>query len=253
MSEFDTGLGLNEFLGSTPAPVDATDSAPVVETKTETETQVTPETPAETKTEEVKTSESVVSETPPATTEAKPSFDWESDDNPYKGKLQTTEKRRLDAEKWAQTEHQRALAVEKLYAELEKVHKKLDGNWTEADEQAATAAKPTPEMEAWHAETRGRTQASKIAAFEKYGEEKVAEFLTTFKEVYGNDPFVQQRVLASEMPVLEAINAVRGYKFFTEFGNDPDQIVSKIETKIRAELTEKIRAEEEGRRSYRTN
>ena len=65
--------------------------------------------------------------------------------------------------------------------------------------------------------------------------------------MFGEDEAVQQQVRDADMPVEEALSLVRLSKFFTEYGKEPEEIVSNIEKRAIDRETPKIREEESKR------
>lgn len=164
--------------------------------------------------------------------------DWESDTNPYKERFSQVEKRQKDTASWANQVHQQNLALQK---QVEIINKKLDGTY---DPEKDKPREPSPDDRAFRAEISGRSRASFRAAASQLGEDKVNGYLKTFSEVFGDDPLVNYRVNMADMPVMEAIKAVKTFEFFEKYGNDPDKIVEKIEAELTEKLIPKLREEE---------
>lgn len=120
------------------------------------------------------------------------------------------------------------------------LNKKIEGTYDEDKDEP----KATLEQIEEDAAVKGRAIASHEAAISQFGEEKVAEDLQKFNDIFAGDTHVQASVRAKSQPVMEAIKLVRRHEFFEEFGQVPAEIVEKIRTKVRAEETEKIREEE---------
>ena len=159
--------------------------------------------------------------------------------------LSKSEKRRTDTERWAQERHQESLQLRRENIILQKQAK--DPEYDPEQDESLKEVGPTEEEKDMAAQQRGRTSASMRAAFDKYGEEIVRAELAEYKVVFGEDEAVRQQVLNAEQPVEEALSVLRLNKFFIEFGSDPKAIISKVETKLRTELTPKIRDEESKR------
>lgn len=274
----DLGLGLSQFVTNHEQPVEGgapkqeVPASPTPEVKAEKSEEAPKETPSTEKKEQsetkappvrdeqgrfTKTEKKESKQEKPAVEPNKetaekpkdqtvsPGIDWDSEENPHKKAASNWEKRFKDTERWGQ--EQRRLVAEQQ-RQLEIINRKLDGRWTEEDEQKEQAAKNPPvEIVQSHAEIKGRMQASKLAAVERYGAEKVEGWIGQFKQIFGDDQLVVHRVLSSEMPMFEAINAVRGYEFFQKYGNDPDQIIEKLRAEIIESETTRIREEETAR------
>jgi hypothetical protein len=221
----DTGLGLNEFINTvTPEATEtpeasqevAPEVAPQPTDKVEPETK--PEgTPAETK-----------AEVTPAK-EEKPSTDWENQAKSY-------EKRYYDTQKWAT---QVNAQNKELARQLEIINKKIDGTYDpETDEPKQVM---DPNAIAYQAGVEGRISASRKMAYEKYGADVDSLLFAPdapFKAIE-NNPLVQQRVLSSDVPVIEAIKVVKEKAFFDKYGYEPDAIYENI----RKDVGEKVRQE----------
>lgn len=229
----DNGLGLAEFVKSTPVetPVEAgtTEPSPTPEVKSE----VAPEPPKE----EVK----VEGKKKP---EVKSGIDWDADDNIYKGKAKEYEtkvaeyeKRLKDTRDWASQQSQRSANLER---QLNIINKKLDGTYSEADEISAT---PPPHVIAQDSEIVGRIAASREAAIDKYGQETVYKQLfaedAPFRQI-AVDPGIQARVINSSTPVLEAMKVVKEYNFQQKWGKDPDAIENKIRESMKNEIRDEV-------------
>jgi len=225
----DTGLGLTEFL-ATPAP-ESTEATPAPEAS-ETVAEVAEKTeqaevqPVAQGTEETEKTEEQA--------EVKPeekSFSWEADDNPYK-------KRHLDASKWANQVHMQNLQLQK---QLDTINKKLDGTYN--PEEEAKANQIQPEVIASTSETVGRIVASREAAYEVHGQEKVNQLLfadnAPFKEIE-HLPQVEMRVLRSASPVLEAMKVVQEYAFYKKWGATPDLIEQNIKKAYEKEIEDRV-------------
>lgn len=167
-----------------------------------------------------------------------PEPDWKTEATKAKKQWQ-------DTVRWANENHRKSLELEKhnkaLIQNVNILSKKIDGTYDETKDGAMQSLESLQESpEIFKAEAAGRAKASLSAAYAKYGEEPTNALLRDYVERFGGDVFVQQRILAAEMPVEEAITAVKLAKFFDQYGNSPDAVIKAIE----AELTPKIRETE---------
>ncbi len=179
-----------------------------------------------------------------------PSIDWESTDNPLKSEVEKLNKRLRDTQTWGNQKNQEALSSERKFSTVEKqltnLHKKFDGTYDEKTDEVPVEIQPEIN-ESLLAEIKGRSQASRLAANEQFGADKVDAYLTKFQELWGQEMQVQQLIYTSEMPVHEAIKAVRSYEFGQKYGTDPDKVVDNIRQEMRKELEPVIREEESKR------
>ena len=231
-AEKDTGLGLTDFL-STEAPKAEAEKASPTEEKTQ-------EQKAEIKTEEMKTeAKSEIKEAPKSevktegikTEEAqKPSFDFESDANPYK-------KRYADTSQWANKVNQEKA---ELLKQFEIINKKLDGTY---DPEKDQPAQPTMQDVQHNAELLGKVKASRKIAEETYGAENIQKLIyadgAPFRAIE-NDPYIQARVLAADAPVLEAMKILDEQQFHAKWGDSPREIEQNIRKKAEEEFNLKI-------------
>jgi hypothetical protein len=243
-----TGLGLEEFLDGKShgeeAPVEKTEEqapseTPVEEKTEDTKTEVSPEgeQPEIVKQEsdapeksDVKTEEKKEEVTPEA-----PKTDWEADDNTYK-------KRFRDTSAWANKVNQENRQLKQAQADMQKqfdvLNKKIDGTY-DPEKDAITG--PTPEQIAEQSVTAGKTVASRHAAYEALGQEKVDGELKEFHALFNEDELVQSRVIRSDSPIFEALQVMKEHRFISKYGRDPEQIRSKMREEILAEEEPKIR------------
>jgi len=162
--------------------------------------------------------------------EDKPKVNYESPDNPYV-------KRHRDTQNWASDLNKKYQQQEKSIAILQK---QLAGTYDEEKDNP----QPTAEEIEGRAEVKGRANASRQAAVEKFGEEKTAADLDTFYNIFGDDPHVQGSIMSQDQPVIEAIKMLRRHEFFEEYGYEPVEIIEKVKVKILAEERTKIVEEE---------
>jgi hypothetical protein len=248
----DTGLGLAEFL-ATPAVEPASTEVSTSETTTElVKTEEAKTTEPETKVEE----KGQVAEKPVGTEtktdsvadtkieELKPD-PWEDDANPYKQKFTVTEKRRADAEKWANQNNMDKLELQR---QMKIINQKLDGTYD--PEAEAKANEVQPEQIARTAENVGRITASREAAYQIFGEGDSAKGEQVVAQALWaeNAPFraiehlpqVQARVMNSPSPVLEAMKIVEEFAFAQKWGKTPRDIEANIKKAYEKEIEDRV-------------
>jgi hypothetical protein len=248
-----TGLGLEEFLDGKShgeeAPVEKTEEATPSETPEEkTEEQKTEEVSPEGETSEIVKQQEDSSETPDEKKEEvkkeekkeevkseAPKPDYEADDNPYK-------KRFRDTASWSNKLNQENRLLKQQQADYQKqfeiLNKKIDGTY---DPEKDAISGPTPEQIAQTSVTAGKTVASRHAAYEALGQEKVDAELKEFHALFNEDELVQSRVIRSDSPIFEAMQVLKEHRFISKYGRDPEQIQAKMRKEILDEETPKIR------------
>ena len=227
-----TGFGLEEFLAN--APADAVDTASPEEKAEEVPEENEPEEeslPLAASEEDGEETETAAEEDPKSEdTQAGETFDWESNDNPYK-------RRYLDTSYWTQKVNQELAALRQQSQVMEK---KLDGTYDPSDEVVID-----PQDAVKQQELSARVNASVIAANQMFGEANVQQTLfaddAPFR-AFDDDPVVQGRVLAAEAPAVEAMRFLAEHQFFEKYGREPDAIVAKIREELRAEVEESVAA-----------
>ena len=154
--------------------------------------------------------------------ETKTEIDWDSDINPYKGRLK-------DTRDWATQVNQENQELRGFNAKLDVIGKKVDGTY---DEEAEKANTPTADQIRASAEQQGRINASKASAEQQFGVEVVADTLAKFHEKYGENTVVQDVIMGSQTPVLDAmklINKEAGDQLFSKYGPDPESQIAAIQ------------------------
>lgn len=231
----DTGLGLSEFLASSPkeevsetvVTEEPSPETEKVETAEVTETEKTKEEQAVKET--VKTEEDAVEAKKEE--DVKPEANWDDSKNPYKQRYQ-------DTQKWANNINMQNVELKR---QLDIINKKLDGTYDAEAEENANQIKP--EEIAYTAETTGKIVSSREAAFTIYGEDLVNKTLfapdAPFRQIQ-DLPQVQARVMTSPSPVLEAMKVVREYAFNAKWGNAPEEIEANIKKAYEKELEDVV-------------
>lgn len=156
--------------------------------------------------------------------------------------LSRSEKRRVDTERWAQGLNQEQLELKREILILQR--KAADPDYDPEKDDSLKDVGPTEEEKAIRSEQKGRAGASLKASYATRGKEVTEALLAEYKEMFLEDRVVQQQVMASDVPVEEAIGLVKLSKFFTKYGQDPDAIITNVRKELTDELTPKIRVEE---------
>lgn len=172
--------------------------------------------------------------------EEKPSQDdkskWENDENPYFKRYRDT------ATNWNK-EHQARIQLEssmsQMQQEMVRLQKIADGTYD--PEKDDPAKQYTPEAVAGKAIEVGKALASRSAAVQQFGEEKVNADLDEFHSVFGNHQMIQHLVLNAEAPVYEAFRILDRYKFETKYGSSPADIHKNIKAEVEKELSASLR------------
>jgi len=163
---------------------------------------------------------------------------WDSEDNPYKKRADELAKREKAARDWATQINQQYVNQQR---QLAVINKKLDGTYDPAVDDPRG---PDPQEVLSQVHVAGKVQASEVMARERYGEKFDPE-IQRFNELFDTNPLIQQRVLTSKAPMLEAMSVLKEYDIAQKYGStDVDTIISKIKAETEAELREKIRKEE---------
>ena len=158
------------------------------------------------------------------------------------------EKRLKDTRDYATRVNNENLALQRQMADQAKyltmINKKLDGEWTEDDEQRMQSPpQPSPQEAAQFGHTEGKIAASRVAAYDIYGKDEVENTLfaenAPFRGIM-NDPIVKAKVLGSDAPVIEAMKIVKVKQFYDKWGYEPASIEKNMRETIEKELTDKI-------------
>jgi hypothetical protein len=156
------------------------------------------------------------------------------------------EKRYKDTQSWANKVNQENLELKRnlgiLSQQLEVVNKKLDGTYDpEKDEPKLPPVEDIVRYAQSEALFKGRLDSSRAAAFQVHTPEKVEKMLwaddAPLREIQDN-PMVKFRIENSPSPVMEAMDVVKEYMWYKQWGYKPED----IETNIRND--ERKKAEE---------
>ena len=246
----ESGLGLGDFVSGAPkADEPSPEKASPVKVDTKVDVVTKPDSkapPVDAKTAKTDDKLAVKADNKADVkpdTKVEPDFkpNWDDDSNPWKKKANEFDQRFRDTQ---HSRSQQESELRQLRQLMTILGKKLDGTY---DPQRDEPPAPDPRVEHQRGQIVGKAEASLTAAFRSHGEKVVMESLERYAEIFGNDRFVQQRILESPDPVQGAMDAVKGFDFFTKYGNDQNTIVEKIRTELETELTPKI-AEREAKR-----
>ena len=123
--------------------------------------------------------------------------------------------------------------VETLTTEMKELRAKLDGTPLEP-------TGPTPEQERALIEYNAREAASRKVAEEQYGAEVIQQKIfaedSPYRHLIGEFPWVHQRVLGSETPVLEALDALEEHQVLSQFGRTSKAVLENVEQAVKDKL-----------------
>jgi hypothetical protein len=214
---------------------ETTETEKVEEVSEETETKDVEEKVEETEeTQEVKETKSSKDE------ETKTSIDWDSDDNPLKGEvdslknqLTTFEKRWKDTHAWGNEKNKELIEAQNKLREYGETIETSDVN--EADLEKAQET------------LQAKIDASTEAATAQFGQEHLNEKLfspdSDWQRILSLEPVNDYRVKYAKSPIHEALKVVKEYEFSKKYGMEPEEIIANIEKEQEAKLREKITKE----------
>jgi hypothetical protein len=163
------------------------------------------------------------------------------------------EKRWKDTVTWAQREQTARVQLEDKHQALIKEVATLKKQIADPNYDPATDPEnqgPSSEQIATTSVEVGKTLASREAAYDKHGKEKVDTVLTEFHQLFGKNPAVQQAVRESNSPVQKAMEIHEDFQFRSKYGFKPDEVLANIKKEVleaegkrlKAEILEEIRA-----------
>lgn len=121
---------------------------------------------------------------------------------------------------------------------LKVMQAKIDGTYVEPAEK-------TPEQIQEIAEAQGRANASRLAAVDRYGEEAVNAAIegkdSAIEKLRKAQPWIDARIIASPLPVMEAMKVLQQESFEEKYGRDPSQWVPKIEAELKPKILDEFR------------
>lgn len=120
-----------------------------------------------------------------------------------------------------------------LAKEMQDLKAKYDGTST-------APAEPTPEQKQALVEFQTRESISRKAAEEKYGAEAVQEKIfaedSPYRQLIAEHPWVHQRVVTSDAPILEAFTVLNEHEVLTTLGNTPTVVMENVEKAVKDKL-----------------
>lgn len=120
-----------------------------------------------------------------------------------------------------------------LKQELQDLKAKYDGTYV-------PPVGPTPEQERALMEFQARESASRKIAEEKYGAETVQAKVyaedSPYRQLISDHPWVHQRVLGADNPVLEIFQVLEEFEVFNQFGRTPTNVLENVEKSIKDKL-----------------
>lgn len=156
------------------------------------------------------------------------------------------EKRWKDTVQWAQREQ---TARQQLEAQLQQQAKAIDilkKKVADPDYDPTTDpehALPSTEDTARAALEVGKVVASRTAAYQLHGQEKVDGMLGEFHKVFNGNPMVQQAVREAESPVFRAMEILEDFQFRNKYGFTPKDVFENVKKEVLAEAKKTMRQE----------
>lgn len=130
-----------------------------------------------------------------------------------------------------------------LANELKELRVKLDPSYQ-------PPAGPTPEQERALIEFQARESTSRKVAEEKYGAEAVQAKIyaedSPYRQLISDHPWVHQRVLGSDNPVLEIFQVLDEFEVFTTYGRSPGAVLENVEKNVKDKLWKQWNAQAKG-------
>ena len=120
-----------------------------------------------------------------------------------------------------------------LKAELAELRAKVEGT-------PSAPAGPTPEQERALVEFQAREAASRKVAEEKYGVEfiktQIFDEESPYRQLIGEHPWIHQRVMGSDTPILEALDALNEHQVLTTYGKTPTSVLENVTKAVKDQL-----------------
>lgn len=124
-------------------------------------------------------------------------------------------------------------SLDVLKSELKELRSKFDGTYT-------APVGPTPEQEKALVEFQARESASRKVAEDQYGAEtiqaKVYAEDSPYRQLISEHPWVHQRVMGSDTPILEALSAMEEFDVLTQFGRTSKSVLENVEKTVKDKL-----------------
>jgi len=121
----------------------------------------------------------------------------------------------------------------RLKAEMQELRTKFDSSYT-------PPAGPTPEQELAAKEFQAREAASRKVAEEKYGADFIRDKIfaddSPYRQLIAEQPWIHHRVMTSDTPILEAIDALNEHEVLSTFGRNPAVVLENVTKAIEPQL-----------------
>lgn len=184
--------------------------------------------------------------------------------NPETDAAKTDKKEKTAAELKTELSNQ-AKASLRLGKEKADLQRQLENQQKELDELKAKAAgtyvEPTEDQKQREASLRAefekfeqRRESSKELAIKEFGEEYVLANIyqedSPFTKIQKEQPWVTQRILSADQPIVEAVKVVSEQEVLTKFGRTAEAVLKKAEEILRpilfAQFTKELDTKEPG-------
>jgi cell division protein FtsB len=123
--------------------------------------------------------------------------------------------------------------LDALKNEIKDLRSKYDGTY-----QAPTG--PTPEQEKALVEFQAREAASRKVAEDQYGSEAIQAKIyaedSPYRTLISEHPWVHQRVMGSDTPILEALTVLEEFEVWSQFGRTKDAVLTNVEKTVKDKL-----------------
>lgn len=120
-----------------------------------------------------------------------------------------------------------------LKAELAALRARVDGTPSEP-------AGPTPEQERALIDFQAREAASRKVAEDKYGVEFIKTQLfdeeSPYRQLISEHPWIHQRVMGSDTPILEALDALNEHQVLTTYGKTTASVLENVSKAVKDQL-----------------
>lgn len=120
-----------------------------------------------------------------------------------------------------------------LKAELAELRAKVEGT-------PSAPSGPTPEQERALVEFQAREAASRKVAEDKYGVEFIKTQIfdedSAYRQLISEHPWIHQRVMGSDTPILEALDALNEHQVLTTYGKTPATVLENVSKAVKDQL-----------------
>jgi hypothetical protein len=105
---------------------------------------------------------------------------------------------------------------------------------------ASEPAKPTPEQDRALIEFQAREAASRKVAEEKYGADfikaQIFDEESPYRQLIGEHPWIHQRVMGSDTPILEALDALNEHQVLSTYGKTAASVLENVSKAVKEQL-----------------